>query len=357
DKPDLRFGCEIQELEGAVAGKTVRAFVIPAKRSKGKDGMVGGVLARIFEPPPEPEPEPPSEDDPDMAAAFEVIPEPELDTPADAGDADPGPPPVEEAELSWARVGGGGASKGSAAAIAKKPALLKALGAKPGDAVVVSVAEDAHSAAIGAGLARTELGTRLGLIDETRTEPVWVHSYPLFFMREGQWEPFVVVFAAFNSDDDFEVMHNQPDKKHLIKTKAFDLVINGLELASAYVGNSSLAMQRIIWETLFGMQKGDLSRMRAPIEAYRFGMPPHGEVNLGFERLLALMLGVDSLDEVIAYPKTQQCRDLMLDAPGPVPPEAIPELLDHEEGEAAGATDDEQEYDPDAEDSAQEAAA
>ena len=121
-----------------------------------------------------------------------------------------------------------------------------------------------------------------------------------------------------------------------VRARAFDLTVNGVEVASGYIGNHNMAAQRLIWSSIFKIGNADIFRLRAPIEAHRFGVPPHGGINFGFDRLVALLLGAASIDEVMAFPKTKDCQDPMLGAPGPVPAGAITDLLEEHPKPAYG---------------------
>ena len=286
DKPDLRFGMELVDLPGAApAGRAARAIVAPG-------------AAKLA--------------DADLA---ELTKSPTVKT---------GP----VASVLWARVTEQGL-EGPGAALGAE--TLKPLGAKPGDVVVVCVAERPDFAARAAGAARRALGGKLGLAPKgAPPRPVWVHTYPFMELSdEGNYEAGVVVFARLDSDEDVKLAaKGLPESRRLIKSRAFDLVIDGVELASGYVGNHDLELQKTIWKNVSQIEGGDLYRLRAPIEAHRFGLPPHGGINIGFERLVVKLLGIDAIDEVIAFPKDAVARDPMLDAPGPVPRDAVAHLLE-----------------------------
>jgi aspartyl-tRNA synthetase len=97
-----------------------------------------------------------------------------------------------------------------------------------------------------------------------------------------------------------------------------------------------MGVQRMIWSSIFKIGNADIFRLRAPIEAHRFGVPPHGGINFGFDRLVALLLGAPAIDEVMAFPKSPACQDPMLGAPGPVPPGAIQDLVEEHPRPAYG---------------------
>ena len=162
---------------------------------------------------------------------------------------------------------------------------------------------------------------------EKPIRPVWVHSYP--FLRpdeEGNFVPDVVVFSKV-VEDDLKTALVDPDDRNEVHAEAFDLVINGLEIASAYMGNHNIFLQRQLWQNLFQLGVDDFIRVRAPIEAFRFAVPPHGGINIGFDRLVAVLLDIADLKEVMFYPKNDECEDPMLGSPGPIPAEAVEDIV------------------------------
>jgi aspartyl-tRNA synthetase len=181
------------------------------------------------------------------------------------------------------------------------------------------------------GEIRLKLAKKLGLIDENKFAPVWVHSYPFL---DSQMLAQVVVFAT-PVDEDRSKLEDLKERGN-VRARAFDLILNGVEVASGYIGNWNMGAQRMIWSSIFQIGQADIFRLRSPIEAHRFGVPPHGGINFGFDRLVALLLGVPAIDEVMAFPKTPACTDPMLGAPGPVPAAAIQDLIDEHPKPAYG---------------------
>ncbi len=111
-----------------------------------------------------------------------------------------------------------------------------------------------------------------------------------------------------------------------VGSHAYDLVLNGIELASGSIRCHEAGLQRAILEAL-GMSADEIeSRFGFLLEAFRYGVPPHGGFALGVDRLVATMVGADSIREVIAFPKTTAARGLMEGAPSPVDPVDLAEL-------------------------------
>lgn len=228
------------------------------------------------------------------------------------------------ATLTWLRVITARVMEGSAAPLFKeKPALLQTMKGASGDVILLATAPAAEAAETLARKAAADVSRQAGL--ESGHALLWVHSYPFLENDEGNWVPRVVVFSRAVDEDKEKVLDRE--KRNEVRARAFDLVLDGVEIASGYIGNHNLGAQRLIWENIFHMSNPDLVRLRAPIEAHRFGVPPHGGLNLGFDRLIARLLDLGAIDEVMAFPKTSRCRDLLLDAPGPVSRETIGDLV------------------------------
>ena len=276
DKPDLRYGMEMVELPGATAGLSVRAFRAFGARDKLSDADVGELFAGA-------------------------------------------------AGLSFARVSEGKIEGTAAALFREKPDLLKLVKGAPGDIIVISAGKSPEAAAAIGGEQRAKFAKKLGLIDPRKFVPCWVDEYPFLEDDKGNPVPRVVVFSR-PIDADYDLVVQLPQRTK-IRARAWDLVLNGMEIASAYIGNHSLMEQRLIWNMVFLIEREDLYRLRAPIEAHRFGVPPHGGMNIGFDRLLTQMLGLDAIDEVMAFPKTTDCRDLLTEAPGAVAASAVQDLV------------------------------
>jgi aspartyl-tRNA synthetase len=226
--------------------------------------------------------------------------------------------------VTWAKV----AEKeitGTAAGLLKGGEVKKKLGAAANDVVLIATGSTADEAsALSAGM-RLRLGEALQLVDKDKHAACWVESYPFLELDKGTLVARVVVFSR-PIDEDMPLV---PDRKQRakIRARAFDLIVDGTEVASGYVGNHSLVEQRVCWDNILGIGQQDLFRVRAPIEAFRFGVPPHGGVNIGYERLVGRILGVDDIADVMAFPKSATCTDPMLQAPGPVPPSFVADLV------------------------------
>ena len=195
-------------------------------------------------------------------------------------------------------------------------ALRTDAGAGDGDAIVF-VGERAAEAADIAGRLRLELGERLGLRDPDAFAFAWVRGFPLFerhpdtgeitFSHHPFTSPVPGEEALFDSD---------PLK---VTARHYDLVLNGYELGSGSIRNHDPEFQKKIFLRLGLTEEQIEDRFGFFLEALRYGAPPHGGMALGIDRIVMLACGESSIRDVIAFPKNQMARDLMMDAPSAVP--------------------------------------
>ncbi len=155
-------------------------------------------------------------------------------------------------------------------------------------------------------------------------EFLWVLNFPLFKYdeEEKRWD---MEHHPFTSpvQEDIDIIESSPDK---VRSRAYDLVVNGVEIASGSIRIHRRDLQEKIFECI-GM---DMARAKERfgflLDAFNYGAPPHGGIAFGLDRLLALMCGVDSIREVIAFPKTQKAACPMTDAPSSVDEKQLKEL-------------------------------
>ena len=209
-------------------------------------------------------------------------------------------------------------------------ALVAAIGAKPGDLVVAAAAKQeikgTEAAALVAGQLRLYFADKLNLIPKDRWELAWITGFPLFEWSEtdNAWvsaqHPFTGIF-----EDDLDLLE-QPERRGEIRSKGYDLVLNGYELGSGSVRIHRQDVQARVFRALGLTDEQARQRFGFFLDALTYGTPPHGGIALGIDRIAMLLAGEKSLREVIAFPKTAKAQDLMADSPSPVDPAQLDEL-------------------------------
>ena len=202
-------------------------------------------------------------------------------------------------------------------------AITHLLEAQTGDALLL-FADERHAALNVAGRMRNEIGERCKLRDPNAFAFAWVTDFPLFEVDEetGKPAPAHHPFTAPN-DDQWELLETDP---LAMRAQHYDLVLNGFELGSGSIRIHKPDFQRKIFG-LLGLDDQTLDeRFGFFVKALDYGAPPHGGMALGIDRIAMIAAGETNIREVIAFPKNQIGRDLMMDAPSPVPPRLLRDL-------------------------------
>jgi len=194
--------------------------------------------------------------------------------------------------------------------------IVKAAGAKPGDAIFFAAGERSASLSL-LGAVRLEIGKRCNLINEGAWEFLWVVDAPMFEPTDnGGWtavhHPFTgpkPEFAkSFASDPASALAY------------AYDIVLNGTELGGGSIRIHDRQIQKDVFSVIGLSDEEATSKFGFLLEAFNFGPPPHGGIALGLDRVCALLTGSDSIREVIAFPKTASGGDPLTGAPTPITP-------------------------------------
>jgi aspartyl-tRNA synthetase len=286
DKPDLRYGLEIEDVteqvkgcdfkvfSGAVeAGGAVRLIRVPGAASLSRKQI------EAFQP---------------VAAEFGAK------------------------GLAWIKCTDEGPSGG----IAKF--FPEAFGAKPGELLLFVADPSVDVVAWSLGAVRVAIAEAQGIVPRDAFAACFVVDFPMFLPgdTEGEWVPAHHAFTA-PADEDLERLESDPGS---VRAKAYDPVLNGYELGSGSIRIHRGDVQQRVLKAIGVSPEEAEAKFGFLLEALKYGAPPHGGIALGLDRVAMLLCGDDSIREVIAFPKTLKAVDLMSDSPSGVEPEQLEEL-------------------------------
>jgi aspartyl-tRNA synthetase len=227
--------------------------------------------------------------------------------------------------MVWIAFGADGTKSSAAKFIDERDVaqLRERTQAQTGDAILIFA--DARDGALAvAGKMRNEIGDRCGLRDPQKFAFAWVTDFPLFEIDEETGEPAPAhhPFTA-PGEGQWELIDTEPLK---MRAQHYDMVLNGYELGSGSIRIHKPEFQRRIFEMLGMSQEQIEDRFGFFIRALDYGAPPHGGMALGIDRIVMLAVGETSIRDVIAFPKNQLARDVMMNAPSAVPARMLKDL-------------------------------
>ena len=196
-------------------------------------------------------------------------------------------------------------------------------GANEGDLLLV-MAGDAMKTRKQLCELRLEMGNRLGLRDRNVFAPLWVIDFPLFEWDE-ETQRYYAMHHPFTSPnpDDIPLLHSDTGK---VRATAYDIVVNGTELGGGSIRIHDAKLQDTMFELLGFTPERAQEQFGFLMNAFKYGAPPHGGLALGFDRFVSIVAGLDSIRDVIAFPKNNSGRDVMNESPSPIDPAQLDEL-------------------------------
>ncbi len=285
DKPDMRFGMELQDVSDIVKDCAFSVFSSTVQ----KGGRVTGLTAR----------------------GAGGMTRKEIDAMAEALKD------YKAKGLAWAILAPDGirSSFGKFMSAEEMQALIERMDAKNGDAMFF-VADMPEISQIAMGQLRLMLGRKLGIIDEKAYRFVWITEFPLFEYSEED-QRYYAKHHPFTAPMDEDINLIGKDNAR-VRSKAYDIVLNGYELGGGSIRIHDSDMQSMLLEQLGFTQQDVEARFGFLTNALRYGAPPHGGFAIGMDRLVMLLCGTDNIKDVIAFPKMQNARCLLSDAPSRV---------------------------------------
>lgn len=293
DKPDIRFGMEIQNVSEAVKGCSFPVFASAVE--------AGGSVRAI-----------------NLKGCADKLTRKEIDRLADYAKG------CGAKGLAWVRRHD--TDSGSFLKHMTEPelaALYAAAGCEKGDVLLILADTDTNRMLSQLGQLRVEAANRLG-IERTGYKFLWVVEMPFFELdaETGEW---IAMHHPFTAPLDECREYLETDKGR-VRAKAYDLVLNGIELSSGSIRITDPKLQAKIFELLGLSDEEARVKFGYLLEAFKYGAPPHGGMAIGLDRLVMQMLGASSLRDVTAYPKVQNAKELMTDCPADVPQRALDDL-------------------------------
>ena len=225
--------------------------------------------------------------------------------------------------LKWAATGEISSSYAKFLSEAENEAIKAAMGAEPGDLILI-IADRNKVVFDSLGALRCECAKRMGLLDPMDFKFLWVTEFPLLEYSEEDGR-FYAMHHPFTApmDEDLQYIDSDPGR---VRAKAYDIVLNGTELGGGSVRIHDGEIQSKMFSVLGMTEEEANNKFGYLLEAFKYGVPPHGGLAFGFDRLVTLLLGLEDIRDVIAFPKVQNASELMTKCPSEPDPKALGEL-------------------------------
>ena len=294
DKPDLRFGMELKNISDIVSDSGFSVF----STAVANGGSVRGIKVE----------------------GQAVMPRKKIDALTEFVKT------YEAKGLAYLAIDAEGNIKSSFAKFLeedKLESIKERMGAKVGD-LLLFVADKNSVVFAALGALRCEIASQLGLLKKDEFKFLWVTDFPLLEWSEED-ERFKAVHHPFTMpvDEDLQYLDTDPGR---VRAKAYDIVLNGTELGGGSVRIHQADIQRKMFEILGLSEETARERFGYLLEAFKYGVPPHAGLAYGLDRVVMLMVGADSIRDVIAFPKVKDASCLMTEAPDRVDEEQLKEL-------------------------------
>jgi len=204
-----------------------------------------------------------------------------------------------------------------------KTALYERMNLSEGDMLLL-VADQAKVANGALGRLRLNIAERLGIIKQDTFDFTWIVDFPLLEYDQDEMR-YTAMHHPFTApiDEDVPKLKTEPDR---VRAKAYDLVLNGSEIGGGSLRIYQRELQSAMFEVLKIGEEEAMAKFGFLLDALTYGAPPHGGMAIGFDRLIMILVGAESIRDVIAFPKTQKAACLMTDAPSKIDSKQLAEL-------------------------------
>ena len=225
--------------------------------------------------------------------------------------------------LKWTDAGEISSSYAKFLTDEENAAIREAMGAEAGDLILI-VADKNKVVFDSLGALRCECAKRMNILDPFDFKFLWVTEFPLLEYSEEDGR-YYAMHHPFTSpmDEDLEYIDSDPGR---VRAKAYDIVLNGTELGGGSIRIHDSAIQKKMFSVLGLTDEEAKEKFGYLLDAFRYGVPPHGGLAFGFDRLVTLLLGLEDIRDVIAFPKVQNASELMTRCPSEADPKALEEL-------------------------------